>query len=398
MVVIDFSHLSFRMLHTAIFLTKPKKRNGQFITEDFENMYKHLIFKSLLYIRKSHKDKDILIALDSKNNWRKNFYPEYKSNRKKGREKSEINFDEFFEVLDNVIEELKNFPFKTVKLNYLEADDIASILVQKYPEKNKILITSDKDWKQLLINSNTKMYDPIKKEFQKLSKEEAEIIEIPELGLKKSRYVLKHILLGDAVDNIPGVVKNTKFSDNFKKYLKELNLNLTEEEFWDLNEEKRNNLIDNYNVFKVIKSGKRKGEFSDEKDIFKTVPFGEKKALKVLESKDTLLDFLNSNNLYLKNFKRNLILIDMSYVPEELSEQVLNFINNYKITYNSNEIKNFFIKNGLNDLLSDLHLFIDNRYENKAELIFDSRAKYEVQNDFTLNENNVKIEDDEFDF
>ena len=405
MVIIDFSHLSFRMLHTAIFLTKPKKKNGQFVTEEFKNMYQHLVFQSLLYVRKTFSDKDIIIAVDSKNNWRRKFYPEYKANRKKGREESEINFDEFFEVLNDILDNLEYFPFKKVSLDYLEADDIAGILVMQFPEKEKILITSDKDWKQLLQYKNTKMYDPIKKKFIQLEKDEKETLLInniiEDLNVPKIKFTLRHALLGDAGDNVPGVTKETKFSDNFKKYLKENGLNINEIEFWELSEDKRNYLIDNYNVFKVIKSGKRKGEFSDEKDIWKTVPFGEKKAMKVLENEKTLENFLNTNPLYLRNFKRNLVLVDLAFIPKDLRKEVIEYIEDYKISYNSNEIKNFFIKNGLNEMFSNIHLFMDTRYENKANLTFNSNKSYNVSDfssEFSSCENNVEISDSSFEW
>ena len=86
-----------------------------------------------------------------------------------------------------------NFPYKNIKLNKIEADDIIAILCKKYHQQEKILIvSSDKDFQQLQRYENVKQYIPFKKSYV--------VCEEPE------NYIIEHIIKGDSSDGVPNIL------------------------------------------------------------------------------------------------------------------------------------------------------------------------------------------------
>jgi 5'-3' exonuclease len=305
------------------------------------------------------------LAIDAKKNWRKDVYPLYKAQRAKIREESKIDYGEYYKEVDNLISALdKYFPFKVLKVHNAEADDIAGILTKEYKDTHKItLITSDKDWKQLLIgNHNVSMYDPIKREYQIVNDNDAEILN-SEFG-DISRFTLKHTLKGDESDNIPKVNAKTELSKNFLSYLKDNGHNLnTLREFKELGKQKASSLINNYDVYVKITAGKKKGQYSDKKDIFKVGRLGDKGIEKILVSVDTFNDFIYSHELYKDNFKRNLELVSFDKIPKEIYDLCISNYKETKIRYNPDGIAQYLQEESLNDLAKNAQRFYDSRYE-----------------------------------
>lgn len=231
-----------------------------------ENMLRHMILNTLRTYKMKFCDEygDIVMACDSSDCWRKQFFPYYKANRKKKYEDSEIQWKFFFEFLNKMIKEIKdNFPYKVVRVEQTEADDIIATLALKFSkENNKVLILSaDKDFIQLQKYSNVKQYDPVKKKWIK--------DEDPDLYLKK------HILKGDSGDGIPNVLSpdncfvigqrqtpltNKKIESILSKNIDETNINLNRnyirnKKLIDLTEipiEIQENIISEYDKNQVI--------------------------------------------------------------------------------------------------------------------------------------------------
>ena len=369
-VIIDFSHTCARMLYTAILQAKPKKQNGMFISSEWIPYFKHLLFNSLQSVKQRFPG-EIIIAMDSSNNWRKDFYNEYKSHRAKGREESEINFPEYYAEIQEISEVLRlYFPFKVLKVPKVEADDIAGVLANKFGDTKQVfLVTSDKDWKQVLAeNSFVKMWDPIKKDFQTLTDYEQELIE-PPTGLM-SRYTLHHVLLGDSGDNVPKITDMTEFTDVFKSYLKENEVYASvPKEFVELSI--ADELFEKFDKYKVIKSGKKKGQFSEDKDIFKSVSLGPVAVNKISESTDTLLEFLNKHPMYMDNFHRNSTLVDFNAIPEELQKSIMEEYNITEINYDPNGILKYFMDEGLGQMVSSITKFYDATLETQKQSSLD---------------------------
>ena len=127
----------------------------------------HLIRHMVLNIIRTHVKNfkadygEVVLCCDNRKYWRKEFFPFYKANRKKTRDKSNLDWHLIFDMLAKFKQELKeNFPYKVLDVEGAEADDIIGTLVPLYVAHEKILIlSSDGDFLQLQqYGNNVKQY------------------------------------------------------------------------------------------------------------------------------------------------------------------------------------------------------------------------------------------------
>ena len=173
-----------------------------------EDLVRHLVLNMIRNHVKNYKKEygEVVICCDNKNYWRKEQFPFYKANRKKNRDKSELDWKLIFETLAKFKQELKdNFPYKVIDVDMAEADDIIGTLVPRYSTSEKILILSgDGDFLQLQRYANVKQYAPSQKKFLKSDN--------PILELKEK------IIRGDRGDGIPNVLSS---ADCFVREIKQ---------------------------------------------------------------------------------------------------------------------------------------------------------------------------------
>lgn len=159
-----------------------------------ESLLRHMVLNSLRSYNAKFRNEygEMIIACDDKNNWRKQIFPYYKANRKKDREKSEIDWNRIFEIMNKIRSELKEyFPYRVIQIDTAEADDVIGTLVHNFGNTSvKILIISgDKDFKQLQSYMNVRQYDPVRKKFLQEN--------------NPDRYLKEHIMKGDRGDGVP---------------------------------------------------------------------------------------------------------------------------------------------------------------------------------------------------
>jgi hypothetical protein len=199
MIIIDYSQISI-----ASFYAQPNAE----LSEDF---LRHMILNTIRMY--SHKFKgeygDIVIACDGGKSWRKGYFPQYKAHRKKAREDSGMDWNLFFQYLNQIREEIKeNFPYKVIHLEHIEADDVIATLVKETQEFGKnepvMIISSDKDFIQLHKYKNVKQFSPIQKK----------VVSDPNPHL----YLFEHIMRGDSGDGIPNILSgDNTFVDNSRQ-------------------------------------------------------------------------------------------------------------------------------------------------------------------------------------
>lgn len=255
-----------------------------------------MILNTLRVNKKKFGDKygEMVIACDDQNYWRKQFFPYYKASRKTAREKSPLDWNSIFEILNRIRGELRdNFPYPVIQVEAAEADDIISSLCHEHGRElggDPILILSgDKDFMQLQRFSNVTQYDPVRKR-QLVSPD-------------PSRFLLEHILRGDSGDGVPNFLSN---DDTFV-------------------------------------SGGRQKQLRQ-------------KTIDEILSADWPEDWTGMNEQLLRNFNRNKMLIDLSQTPENIRSEVKRQYEEQQ-GKGREKLFNYFIKHKLKNLMTDIGEF-----------------------------------------
>ena len=172
-----------------------------------ENMVRHMILNSIRMYRKEHHSEygEVVLTWDSKHSWRRDYFPEYKASRRKGREESDLNWDDIFGTLNKIRNEIKeNFPYKYLEVFGAEADDIIGFLCEENRDEKIIIISGDKDFIQLQKYPNVKQWSPITKKDVN--------------GFNPTTYLKEHILRGDTSDGVPNVLSpDNTFVDGLRQ-------------------------------------------------------------------------------------------------------------------------------------------------------------------------------------
>ena len=174
-----------------------------------EGLVRHMILNSLRNYRHEFRKEygELVLCYDSKNYWRREYFPYYKGTRKKDREKSKHNWNNIFELLNKLKDEFReSLPYTVVEVDGAEADDIIAVIVKDQGLKNirlqnnmqpaqKVLILSgDKDFIQLQRFRFVTQYNPCLKKYVN--------------GVDPHIYISEHILKGDRSDGIPNVLSD----------------------------------------------------------------------------------------------------------------------------------------------------------------------------------------------
>lgn len=185
-LLIDTNHLAIRTLFSA--------HGTDWDREGFD-MHKHIFMTALLASVVKFDPDEVILAVDSVKNWRKKVYAEYKANRKIKRDSQDFDWNKYFDYFTEFLESLKELPFKILRVPYCEADDVIGVLSKYFIDTDNILVTSDKDYIQLLKYEQNKLYNPIEKKF------------IKEDNPAKALHI--KIIMGDSGDNIPAIKPRT---------------------------------------------------------------------------------------------------------------------------------------------------------------------------------------------
>ena len=264
-----------------------------------ENMIRHMILNSIRMYNKKYRDDygQMVICCDGPNTWRREYFPEYKANRKKGRDDSGLDWNEIFRILNLVRDEIStNLPYKVLHLDGCEADDIIGTLVLETQEFGKDepvkIVSSDKDFIQLQRFKNVSQFSPIQKK---------------EVKDKNPRtYLFNHIIKGDSGDGVP----NVKSADNT-----------------------------------FVEEGLRQ------------TPIRAKQIEEWLDNSEKLSEIMDSE-IY-RNYQRNKTLIDLNEIPENVSTSIINKFNNTKKPMQM-KVLNYLIKKRCNRLIECVEEFYNN--------------------------------------
>lgn len=154
-----------------------------------------LVTRLLLRIMREERPEYFLFVMDGRGkNFRHEIYADYKANR-------EAMPEELARQLEPIKSMVAALGLPQETASGCEADDcIASLAARFSPERPVVIISGDKDLKQCLA-TNVFMWDPAGKDEKLLTITEFEA----ETGVPPSRWPDVQALIGDSVDNIPGV-------------------------------------------------------------------------------------------------------------------------------------------------------------------------------------------------
>jgi len=172
---------------------------GQADVKPNKEMIRHMVVNSLRGFNVKFKNKygTMVLCADAGNPWRRDLFPNYKYSRRKGRDDSAFDWENIFNIITEIKNEIKeNFPYAVMYIERCEADDIIAMLVKYYHQSEPIMIVSgDKDFIQLQRFTNVEQYAPIQKKF------------LGE-GLVPEQFLLEHIIIGDRSDGIPNILSS----------------------------------------------------------------------------------------------------------------------------------------------------------------------------------------------
>ena len=199
MILIDMNQIALANLMMNL-----KMNNSKTVDE---SMVRHMILNSIRMYRMEHHNEygEVVLTWDSKHSWRRDYFPEYKASRRKGREESDLNWDDIFATLNKIRNEIKeNFPYKYLEVFGAEADDIIGFLCEENKDEKIMIISGDKDFIQLQKYPNVKQWSPITKKDVN--------------GFNPTTYLKEHILRGDTSDGVPNVLSpDNTFVDGLRQ-------------------------------------------------------------------------------------------------------------------------------------------------------------------------------------
>ena len=199
MIIIDMNQISLASLMMDLNMRKSNEVD--------EGMVRHMILNSIrLYRQQFTKEYgEVVLTYDSKHYWRREYFPNYKASRRKGREKDSKDWDAIFGVLNKIKAEFKdNLPYKYLEVYGAEADDIIATLCKNFQDEKIMIVSGDKDFIQLQKYPNVKQYSPILKKYVN--------------GHDPNTYIKEHILKGDTSDGVPNVLSpDNTFVDGIRQ-------------------------------------------------------------------------------------------------------------------------------------------------------------------------------------
>jgi 5'-3' exonuclease len=201
MLIADLSQLAY----AVVYAMKDDIKKGS------EDEIMHIIRNGVLSMLRSYKKKfreqsgNMVVACDGNHYWRYDIFPHYKSSRKEARKKDDMPWELIKPCVETLIDELSAvMPYRFIRHDKAEADDVIAILVEDVVNKTPImdgleegyepvlLVNKDKDIQQLLKYNHVRMFSPYTNQY------------IQREGTAKE-FLRRMILCGDAGDSVPNV-------------------------------------------------------------------------------------------------------------------------------------------------------------------------------------------------
>jgi len=349
MILVDYSSIIHRKIHTAVKSVNPQIKDGHYDTYEYADYVKHCIMEELIEIQTTFSNEfgDLVVCLDNATGgyWRKDFYPGYKMQRKDTRDKSLVDYKELFAELKGLIEAIRDFaPWKVVEVEKAEADDLILVLSDLYNKHEPILIHSpDKDMLQVAKpGTNIKQWSSLTQKWLTAELKSGSMQE----------WIDEHCILGDVSDGVPKIVYGTEFSDCFLSFLENQGYNVkTPKEFkTTLYKDEKRKLLEKFDVYET----NRKGESTGVKAVYKQIRFGPSALKKVIKQHGSVENWLKTDDTLRENYERNYTLVMREGIPEYIEKNIIKAYNEAKTEYKNVEFEEYLKSNNLNMILTTI--------------------------------------------
>ena len=169
-----------------------------------KEMIRFMVLNSLRGINVKFKEEygDMVLCSDAGDPWRRDFFPLYKHSRKAARQDGPFDWDNIFNIITEIKNEVKeNFPYKVMYVANSEADDLIATICKLQEEDKYLIVSGDKDFIQLHHYGNVYQWSPLLKGF--IGEQEDPI-----------KFLREQIIKGDRSDGVPNILSD---DDVFKK-------------------------------------------------------------------------------------------------------------------------------------------------------------------------------------
>lgn len=169
------------------------------------DIIKHQILNSIrMYNLKFRKEYGTMVICCDATSWRRSYFPEYKFKRKEDRDKAVakgIDWEQLFEIINGVREDLQNnFPYSVVYVEGAEADDIIGGLVERTQEFGQ-------GEKVMIVSGD---HDFIQLHRHSNVKQFAPVQKKQVKDADPVKYLREHIIRGDKGDGVPSMHSHDK--------------------------------------------------------------------------------------------------------------------------------------------------------------------------------------------
>ena len=163
-----------------------------------KNVVRHTILNTLRAYNLKFRGEygEMILCADAADPWRRDIFPHYKHQRRKGRVESQIDWDGMFNIMAEIREELTTkLPYKMLYVEKCEADDIIATLISLREENMYLIISGDKDFIQLQHYGDVYQFSPLLKSY------------IGE-NLEADVFLREQIIKGDRSDGVPNILSD----------------------------------------------------------------------------------------------------------------------------------------------------------------------------------------------
>ena len=161
-----------------------------------KDMIRHMVLNSLRGFNVKFKDEygTMVLCSDAGDPWRRDFFPNYKYSRKQARLDGPFDWDNIFNVITEIKNEVRdNFPYVVMYVENSEADDIIATLVKQQTESKYLIVSGDKDFVQLQQYGNVYQWSPLLKGY--IGEQEDPV-----------KFLREQIIKGDRSDGVPNIM------------------------------------------------------------------------------------------------------------------------------------------------------------------------------------------------